>query len=612
MICHFIVYSVMEHIFDVRWFLSVKMGLQTVKAWRYIGKSNVFLILLMIVICIPSVWMEIQIPICMSDITFMIEQGESVDSVIPQGVIMILYAIGSLVLGIAAAITTGYLASSVAKNLRSAEFRKISRFSLADIDRFGIGSLVSRSTNDITQIQMVISLGALAAIKAPIILVISIIELMTLYSFPLWNAITVACIAFTIFVMLMILCITVPSFNKIQRANDRINRLIKDHVSGLRVIHAHNAEEYHEKKFDEINDRLTNLHSRTARCSAAVTPMNLAMTGVLSAAVYCAGITLMSAAGTEEGKIVFAEMMSYTSVALYLLSAFILIMFVFIYLPRAVVAFRRVNEIIETEPLLTESTADSDNSMNGEISFRNVGFRYEGNPNFALKDVSFDVGKGEKVALVGPTGSGKTTVVKLIQRLYDVSEGSVSIDGVDVKDYRFSELNRKFGYVPQKTMLFNDTLENNIRLCDDEKEISDEKMKQAASVSECSEFISNMPDGYRTILSDGAGNISGGQKQRISLARALYRRPEIFIFDDPLRALDSDTKKAIRRSLDGATIGTTMFFVTQKLELAKLADRIIVMDSGRVVGCGTHEQLEADCDFYCRFFKIGRERDERT
>ena len=549
-------------------------------------------IFLVIVIGLVSlqVFLDLRLPNYMANISYELTQGaREISVILENGGLMLLCALGSL----ASAITVGFFSANIASrlsfNIRGKIYDKVQSFSLNEIKKFSTASLITRTTNDVTQIQLVVSMGMQALIKAPILAVCAILEI--LGKGWQWSLATGVAVGVLAFMVITLICLVIPKFKKIQTLTDNINRVTRENLTGIRVVRASNAEDFQDVKFEKCNDDLTKTHlfaSRTMAVMGAGMPLFLSC---LSLAIYWIGAYIVKDGAMYDNMIVF------TTYAMLVVSSFMMLIMIFILLPRALVAAKRINEVLDTKNSVQEGVFVGEN-LDGESSvvFENVSFRYPDADEYVLKDISFEAKAGETVAFIGSTGSGKSTLINLIPRLYDVTEGRVFVDGIDVKDYTFENLNKKIGYVPQRGVLFAGTVESNVNFGDNNA--SEEDVRNAISVAQASNFVSRMSNGVESPIAQGGTNVSGGQKQRLSIARAIARKPEIFIFDDSFSALDYKTDRKLRSALKKKTSGSTKFIVAQRIGTIKDADKIIVLDNGKMVGIGRHEELLETCEVY--------------
>lgn len=563
----------------------------------YFRKIDALLLIVTVVFVFIQVWLELEIPGYMSAITN-IMTGASEGEVLDEGIPMLGCAFGSLVISVFVGLIIAYIGTNMGKTMRARQFNQVERYSATEINKFSIYSLITRSTNDVNQVQMAFILGLMVMIRAPIMAVMAIMKISTKNIG--WVEITIFSVLVMIVCIGVILWFTFPRFKRIQWMNDDVNRITKESLSGIRVVHAYNAESYQEAKFQEANADLTGTHISVTRAMAFLQPVMTTIMSMLGLGIYWMGAIIISEAESVEERLMdFSDMIVFSSYAMQVIAAFMMLIIVFMILPRAMVAAKRIDEVIKTEPtILDGEITESPEGQDGKISFRNVSFRYPGASQDAISDISFDVDKGETVAIIGSTGSGKSTLVKLIPRFYDVDSGSVTVDGIDVKDYTLEALHRKIGYVPQKAIMFNGTISSNVNYGDSEKDRTEEDVKKAIEIAQATQFVESTEGQYQGKVAEGGTNLSGGQKQRISIARAICRRPEFYIFDDSFSALDYKTDRVLRSQLKKETAGVTTLIVAQRIGTIKDADKIIVLDEGRIVGMGKHQELLKDCEVY--------------
>lgn len=571
-----------------------------VKIFRNLRKREIGLILLSVIFVAVSVWLDLKLPDYMSEVTMLVKtEGSTMSDVLKAGGKMLLCAFGSLV----AAIIVGFFAAQVAagfsSRLRSRMFSKVGNFSMEEINGFSTASLITRSTNDITQIQNFVAMGLQVMVKAPIMAVWAVCKI--LGKSWQWTAATGGAVVFLMAVIATVLTFAYPKFKKVQTLTDNLNRVTRENLTGIRVVRAYNAEEYQEKKFSKANDELTDTNIFVFRFMSVMMPsMNIVMNGI-SLVIYWIGAFLINKAQAMDKITVFSDMVVFSSYAVQVIMSFVMLAMIFIMMPRAAVSAKRINEVLDTVPNIREgSLSESNPESAGTVEFRNVSFRYPDAADNVLENISFTAKKGETVAFIGSTGSGKSTLVNLIPRFYDTTEGEVLVDGVNVREYKSEALNNKLGYVPQKAVMFSGTVSSNVsygKNPNNPGNIPDE-VKNAVEIAQGTEFVEKMPDTYNSQIAQGGTNISGGQKQRLAIARAVYRKPEILIFDDSFSALDYKTDRILRSTLKKETSDTTTLIVAQRIGTIKDADKIIVLDEGRMAGMGTHRELLKNCEVY--------------
>ena len=587
---------------------------------RYLSKAEIGQMLIALVSIVGQIWLDLTLPDYMSDITTLVETpGSTMHDIWVAGGKMLLVSLGS----VACAIVTGYIAARVgasfSQRLRSLEFNKVESFGPAEMSRFSTASLITRSTNDITQIQMFITMGLMMIVKSPIMAVWAICKISG-KGFE-WTVATGIAVVVLMAAICVIMFFVMPKFKAMQRLTDNINLVARENLTGLRVVRAYNAEDYQEAKFTKANKELTDTQLFTNRAMAIMMPlMNTIMNGLMLA-VYWIGAYLIDAADLTDKLTTFANMVVFSSYSVQVIMSFLLMSMVFVLWPRADVSAQRVLEVIDTKPLITDGThTEGEPGKQGEIEFRNVSFTYPDSRKAMLEGISFTARKGQTVAFIGSTGSGKSSLINLVPRFYDATQGQVLVDGVDVRDYTLKALRDKIGYVPQQSFLFKGTIASNVSYGDKSgsKSGSEEagtdadmaNVRKACEVAQATEFVEKKDNTYESSIAQGGSNVSGGQKQRLSIARAVYRHPEILIFDDSFSALDFKTDRAVREALAKEAKGSTKLIVAQRIGTIMNADRIVVLDQGKVVGQGTHEELLDNCDVYRQIAQSQLSEDE--
>lgn len=569
------------------------------KIFKNLGRKEWMLAGVSLLLIVAQVWMDLTMPDYMSEITLLVQTpGSQMTDILIAGGKMLLFALGSLAASAVTAVCAARIASGFSATLRGKLFKKVQAFSMEEIGRFSTASLITRSTNDVTQVQMLIVMGLQMLIKAPILAVWAICKISS--KEKAWTFSTAVAVIILVAVVSVCVSVTMPKFKRLQKMTDDLNRVTRENLNGLRVVRAYNAERYQEKKFEEANRSLTDTHLFTMRTMAFMMPsINLVMSG-LSLSIYWIGAVLINSAGLMEKASLFADMMVFSQYAIQVVMAFMMLVMIFMILPRASVSAKRINEVLETEPMILDGTrTEGQEGKFGEVEFKNVSFRYPDAEECVLSDISFTAKKGETIAFIGSTGCGKSTVINLIPRFYDVTEGEVLVDGVDVREYRQQALRNKIGYVSQRATLFTGTIRSNIAYGDNGRPApGTEEIAAAAATAQADDFVEAMDGGYDAYVAQGGTNLSGGQKQRISIARAVARKPEIFIFDDSFSALDYKTDKILRRALDRECGDATRLIVAQRIGTIRDADKIIVLDEGRIAGMGRHEELMKSCEVY--------------
>ena len=568
------------------------------KIFKNFTKKDVFLIFICILLIVFQVWLDLKLPDYMTAITKLVQtEGSKVTDVLKQGGYMLLCAFGSL----ASAIFVGYLASMISatfsKNLRKKLFENVESFGMEEIKRFSTSSLITRTTNDITNVQMFISMGLQMLIKAPITAAWAIFKILN-KSWQ-WSAVTGGAVIILIITVVILMITVLPKFKIVQKLIDNINSLTRENLTGIRVVRAFNAEKYQENKFELGNDKLTKTQLFNQRTMSIMAPIMYMVMNALTLSIYMIGAVLINNASMVNKIGLFSDMVVFSSYAMQVIMAFLMLAMIFIMYPRAAVSAERINEVIETESNIKDGNIAKENKIKGEVEFKNVSFKYPDSEEYMIKNISFKANKGETVAFIGSTGSRKSTLINLIPRFYDVTDGEILVDGINVKDYSLELLHSKIGYVPQKAVMFNGTINYNVSYGKGKnKKIDENKIKEAIEIAQGKEFVERMPDKYESNISQGGTNISGGQKQRLAIARAIARDPEIYIFDDSFSALDYKTDYLLRKELKEYTKDATNLIVAQRIGTIMNADKIIVLENGKCVGMGTHKELLKDNDVY--------------
>lgn len=568
------------------------------KYLKSIKPSEWLMVIFSVVFVVGQVWLDLTLPDYMSEITTLVQtQGSTIGEILRAGGLMLLCALGSAGLSVIVGYFAAKISATISMRLRDDVYSKVSNFGAQEIKKFSTASLITRSTNDVRQVGMVVAFGLQVMIKAPILAVWAIVKI--LGKSWQWSVATLIAVVILILMLVIVTLFVMPKFKKIQDQTDTLNRVTRESLMGLRVIHAFNAEKYQEDKFENANTQLTKTQLFTQRVMSIVGPtMTLVMNG-LNLSIYIIGAFLINAAGTVEKLTLFSDMVVFSSYAMQVVMAFMMIAMIFFMLPRAVVSAKRIGEVLKTEPEIKEGTFDGTTQQTGTVEFRDVCFKYPDASEYVLKDISFKVNKGETVAFIGSTGSGKSTLINLVPRFYDATSGAILVDGVDVKDYKLEKLYDKLGYVSQKAVMFHGTIKSNVRLGKANGQTpDDESVEKAIEIAKASEFVNAKKDGINSPITQGGTNVSGGQKQRLSIARALARKPEILIFDDSFSALDYKTDRELRENLKTNLADTTCLIVAQRIGTISNADKIIVLDEGKMVGQGTHKELLENCPVY--------------
>ena len=538
-------------------------------------------------------------PDYMSEITVLVQtEGSQMSDIIKNGAYMLGCAFGSLV----SAVIVGYLVATVAanfsKSVRKKLFDKVEDLAMSEVNGFSTSSLITRTTNDITQVQMLVAMGLQLMIKAPITAIWAITKILN-KSWQ-WSMTTGIAVLILLTVISILTIIVMPRFKIVQKLTDKINGVTRENLTGIRVVRAFNAENYQENKFEDVNTKLTNQQMYNQKKFAIMQPVMYLVMYFLTLAIYFIGAYLIRDASMVNKLGLFGDMVVFSSYAMQVIMSFLMLAMIFMMLPRAQVSANRINEVLDTDITIKDGNINTNKTNEvGTVEFKNVSFKYPDADEYLLKNISFKANKGETVAFIGSTGSGKSTLINLVPRFYDATEGEVLVDGVNVKDYTQEFLHNKIGYVPQKAVMFNGTVNSNIAYGDNGKgEISEEKIKKAIEVAQGKEFVEKMNEKYDTHIAQGGTNVSGGQKQRLAIARAIARNPEIYIFDDSFSALDYKTDSLLRKALKEYTKDATSLIVAQRIGTIMNADKIIVLEDGVSVGMGTHKELLKNCDVY--------------
>ena len=551
-----------------------------------------------LIFIVTQVWLDLKLPDYMSEITRLVQtEGSAMGDIWVQGSYMLFCALGSLISAVIVGFFAARIAATLSKRLRESLYTKVESFSMQEINQFSNASLITRSTNDITQVQMVFAMGLQVMIKAPILAVWAILKILG-KNFE-WSLVTAGAVCVLLVMLSIILIFAVPKFKIIQGLTDNLNLVTRENLTGIRVVRAYNAENYQEEKFENANHILTRTHLFTGRIMAIMGPgMTLIMSG-LSLAIYWIGAYLIEAADRMDKIGLFSDMVVFSSYSIQVVMAFMMLTMIFIMLPRATVSAKRIMEVLNTPLSIVDGTKQAPTDRVGEVEFRNVSFKYPDAEEYVIENISFKANRGETVAFIGSTGSGKSTLINLVPRFYDATEGEVLVDGMNVKDYKQSDLNNKLGYVSQKAVLFAGTVESNIAFGDNGRQMAKlDQVKKAITIAQGRDFVEKMDRTYHSSIAQGGSNVSGGQKQRLAIARAICRDPEIYIFDDSFSALDYKTDRVLRAALRQETKDATHLIVAQRIGTIIHADKIIVLDEGKMVGIGTHQELLKNCEVY--------------
>ena len=559
-------------------------------------KKDWLIIIVSIALIVMQVWFELKMPDYMSKVTVLVQtEGSKMSEILKNGGYMLMCAFVSLV----GAVIVGYLialfASGFSRNLRSKLFRKVEDMSMSEVKEFSPNSLITRTTNDITQVEMFIGFGLQLLIKAPITAVWAITKILN-KSWE-WSMVTAVAVVILLLVIGILTIIVMPKFKIVQKLTDKLNEVTRENLMGIRVVRAFNAEEYQQEKFQNVNNSLTNLQLFNQKAMSIMAPVMYLVMYMLTLVIYFIGAYLIKDALMADKIGLFGDMVVFSSYAMQIIMSFLMLAMIFMILPRAQVSASRINEVLDTRLSVIDGNVTNKDEV-GTVEFRNVSFKYPDAEEYVLRNISFKANKGDTIAFIGSTGSGKSTLVNLVVRFYDVTEGEILVDGINIKDYKLEYLYKLIGYVPQKAVMFNGTVNSNIAYGDAKEVITDKAVKEAAKVAQADDFVSKMDDGYASHIAQGGTNVSGGQKQRLAIARAIAKNPEIYIFDDSFSALDYKTDAVLRSELKKYTKDATSLIVAQRIGTIMNADKIIVLDNGESVGVGTHKELLKSCEVY--------------
>ena len=568
------------------------------KLLKNLKRKEIIYAIICITLVASHVWLELKVPDYMSGITTLVQtEGSQMNEILHQGLLMMICAFASLLCNIIVGYFASIVASSFSASLRSKIFHKVENMSVAEVKKFQTSSLITRTTNDVMQVEMLIGMGLQAMVKAPIMAICAIFKILD-KGFE-WSILTACCVTILMFVVATLMIIVLPRFEKVQKLIDKINGVTRENLSGIRVIRAFNAEKYQNEKFKEVNDDLTNMQLFNQRCFAIMSPMMNLVMHSLTLGIYIIGAILINKAMMSDKITLFSNMVIFSSYGMHVIMSFLMLALIFMMIPRAQISAKRINEVLESEITIKDGKHSKETDLKGEVEFKNVSFKYPDADEYVLKDISFKVNKGETIAFIGSTGSGKSTLINLIPRFYDATEGEILVDGVNVKDYKLETLNNKLGYVPQKAVMFTGSVKENVSYGNNGKgKISESKIKEAIKVAQATEFVEKLEGSYDAHIARGGTNVSGGQKQRLSIARAIARDPEIYIFDDSFSALDYKTDLQLRKELKKYTKDATCMIVAQRIGTIINADKIVVLNEGECVGIGTHKELLKTCEVY--------------
>lgn len=569
-----------------------------IKLFRNLTKKEIFYAIVCILLIVVQVWLELTIPDYMSEITRLVQtEGSHMSDILREGTYMIGCALASLVCSIIVGYFAARVASSFSATIRKKIFVKVENMGIAEIKKFSTSSLITRTTNDVTQVEMLIGMGLQAFIKAPIMAIWAVMKILN--KGLEWSILTACCVAILLFVVGTLMAIVLPRFRKVQKLIDRINGVMRENLSGIRVIRAFNAEKYQTNKFKAVNDELTDMQMFNQRCFSVMNPvMNLIMY-ILTLGIYIIGAFLIQEVGMLDKITLFSNMVVFSSYGMQVIMSFLMLALIFMMVPRAQISAQRINEVLDEEISILDGTFEGKTKEIGTVEFKNVSFKYPDADDYILKNISFKVNRGETIAFIGSTGSGKSTLINLVPRFYDATEGEVLVDGINVKEYTQEALHNKLGYVPQKAVMFTGTVASNVSYGDNGRgEVSRKKIEEAIKIAQGEDFVLKMDKQYDSHIARGGTNVSGGQKQRLAIARAIARDPEIYIFDDSFSALDYKTDSVLRKELKKYTKDATSIIVAQRIGTIINADKIVVLDEGECVGIGTHKELLKNCSVY--------------
>lgn len=565
------------------------------KLFKNFTKKDIAAIITCIALIVFQVWLDLRLPDYMSEITKLVQtEGSTIGEILVQGGYMMACAFGSLL----SSFVVGYIASKLSANfsytLRGKVYNKVLSFGTEEIKNFQTSSLITRTTNDVTQLEMIIAMGLQMLIKAPIMAVWAVSKILN--KSLQWSLLTGSFVVLLLVVISIIMIIVLPRFERVQKLIDNINNVTRESLTGIRVVRAFNAEDYQENRFGKVNEDLTKMQLFNQKTFAIMMPLMQAVMQFLTLGIYFIGAYLIDAAMMSDKITLFSDMVIFSSYGMQVIMSFLMLAMIFMMWPRAQVSARRINEVLDSDIHIKDGSFDGKTAEVGCVEFKNVSFKYPDANEYLLKNISFKVNKGQTIAFIGSTGSGKSSLINLVPRFYDVTDGEVLVDGVNVKDYTLKALHDKIGYVPQKAVMFTGTVKSNV--CYGNKSVSEEEMKKAIDVAQGTEFVSKMDKTYDAHIARGGTNVSGGQKQRLAVARAIAKKPEIYIFDDSFSALDYKTDSVLRSELKKYTSDATNLIVAQRIGTILNADIIVVLDKGQCVGMGTHKELMENCPVY--------------
>lgn len=568
------------------------------KLFKNFNTKDLLIIILCIIFVVIQVWLDLKLPDYMSSITRLVQtEGSSMNEIILQGVYMLLCAFGSLLSAICVGYMSSLLSANFSKILRKKIFNKVEDFGTEEIKKFSTSSLITRTTNDVTQIEMLISMGLQLLIKAPIMAVWAISKILN--KSIEWSALTGVGVVVLLATIITLMLIVLPRFEIVQKLIDKVNGVTRENLMGIRVVRAFNAEKFEEERFNKVNCELTNTQLFNQKCFAILNPMMNIVMHFLTLGIYFIGAILIEKSLMSDKITLFSDMVVFSSYGMQVIMSFLMLAMIFMMWPRAQVSAKRINEVLDSSISIIDGNYSDAGLEKGTVEFKNVSFKYPDADEYLLKNISFKVNRGETIAFIGSTGSGKSTLINLVPRFYDVTDGEILVDGINVKEYNGEVLHNKIGYVPQKAVMFTGTVFYNVAYGDSGvKDISLDKVKKAIEVAQGTDFVEKMENTYEAHIARGGTNVSGGQKQRLAIARAIAKNPEIYIFDDSFSALDYKTDSSLRRELKKYTKDATSMIVAQRIGTIINADKIVVLDKGECVGIGTHKELLKSCEVY--------------
>jgi len=584
--------------FVLKNFFFVSRGGKMFKILKKINKKEISLMLVVVLLVVFQVWLDLKSPEYMAEITKLVQTpGSKIIDILLNGFFMILCALGSLAGAIAVGYLVSYVSSTFAFRLRKLLFSKVGDFSMEEIKAFSTNSLITRTTNDLTQVQIFLAVGLQILIKSPLLAIWAIFKVLN-KSWE-WMLLTAGSVFFILIYIIILVLFVMPKFKKVQEAIDDVNGIARENLLGIRVVRAFNAEDYQENKFTNINNNLTSIQTFIQKMMSTMQPVMHLVMQMLTVGIYLIGAYLISSAGSADKLNIFSNMVVFSTYAMMILMAFVSLASVFIFYPRASVSALRINEVLETESKIKDGYVNRDTSkVKGTVEFKDVSFKYPDADEYMLQNISFKVNEGETFAIIGSTGSGKSTLINLLPRLYDATKGTVLVNDIDVKKYKQSFLNNKISYIPQKAGMFSGTVKENVNYGTSNVKKTQDRLKKAIEIAQAKDFVENLDGQYDSYIARGGTNVSGGQKQRLSIARAIMKKPEIYIFDDTFSALDYKTDLKLRQELKKHTKEASCIIVSQRIGTILNANQILVLDKGKSVGLGTHQELLKTCRVY--------------